>query len=103
MYAQKRYQFICKMGGVACGYTLRLSVGKARPKSVMRDASLEGEERDEDLKRSGFKNTKLRSFGVRTTLFIHDTPRPHQPQLVGRVLVISQQSATTRDRCTSNW
>ena len=44
---------------------------------------------------SWFKNTKLRSLGVRTTLFIQDTPWPHQPQLVGSVLVIGQQSATT--------
>ena len=66
------------------------------------DASLEGEERDASRKQNGFKNTKLKSFGVRTTLFIHDTPRLHQPQLIGSVLVIGQQSATTRDRRTRN-
>ena len=51
---------------------------------------------------NGFKNTKLESLGVRTTIFIQDTPWPHQPQLVGSVLGISQQPATTKDDDTRN-
>ena len=50
---------------------VRLSVGKAQPKLVMKDASFtEGEEQDEG-KHSGFKNTKLRGLSVRTSLLIH--------------------------------
>ena len=79
---------------------VRLGVGKAQPKLVTEDASLQRVRSEMKRKRSRFKNTKLRSSGVRTTLFIHDAPRPHQPQLVGSVLVISQQSATTRDHGT---
>ena len=70
----------------------------------------EGKEQGRDENASGFKNTKLESLCVRTTLYIHCDRRLHQPQLVGSVLVIGkqtpqltsivlgigQQSATTR-------
>ena len=81
---------------------VRLSVGKAQPKSIMEDASSQRVRSEMKEKRNRFKNTKLRSSGVRTTLFIQDALQPHQPQLVGSVLVISQQSATTNGYHTSN-
>ena len=79
-----------------------LGVGKARSQGKAGDASDEGEEQEASSRMMRFKNTKLESLGVHTILLIQDTPRPHQPQLVGSVLVIGQQSATTRDRGNRN-
>ena len=67
-------------------------------------------------KQSGFKNTKLKSLGVRANLLIHLAIQPHQPLLVSTVLVISKRQpllpavvlgnskhiATTREYCTRN-
>ena len=48
------------------------------------------------VKRSEFKNTKLRSLGVRASLLIHFALRPHQPLLVSIVLVIGKRQPLLR-------